>query len=38
MSWQIPSYLKAGPVWDRAEIERFERGWDRRAGRPAKNA
>lgn len=29
--------LKSGPVWDRAEIERFERGWDRRAGRPAKN-
>jgi hypothetical protein len=28
--------LKAGPVWDTAEIERFERGWDRRAGRPAK--
>lgn len=30
--------LKAGPVWDRAEIERFERGWDRKAGRPAKNS
>lgn len=30
--------LKAGPVWDRAEIERFTRGWDRRAGRPAKTS
>lgn len=28
--------LKAGPVWDRAEIERFSNKWDRKAGRPAK--
>ena len=26
--------LKATPVWDRAEIERFAREWDRKAGRP----
>jgi len=26
--------LKSGPVWDRAEVERFERGWERkRTGR-----
>jgi predicted DNA-binding transcriptional regulator AlpA len=27
--------LKAGPVWDRAELEAWERGWERkRTGRP----
>lgn len=29
--------LKAGPVWDRAEVEAWERGWERkRTGRPRK--
>lgn len=30
--------LKSGPVWDRAELEAFNRGWDRkRTGRPRKS-
>jgi hypothetical protein len=28
--------LKAGPVWDKAEIERFLENWDRTPGRPRK--
>lgn len=31
--------LAAGPVWDRAELERFDRTWERkRTGRPRKEA
>jgi predicted DNA-binding transcriptional regulator AlpA len=31
--------LKGGPVWDRTEVETWERGWDRkRTGRPRKTA
>ncbi|NJP33706.1 hypothetical protein HCJ94_17380 [Micromonospora sp. HSS6-12] len=30
--------LKMGPVWTRASIEAFDRGWERRSGRPPKTA
>lgn len=29
---------KMGPVWTRASIEVFDRGWERRSGRPPKTA
>jgi hypothetical protein len=29
--------LKAGPVWDKAEIEQFLENWDRTPGRPRKH-
>lgn len=30
--------LKGGPVWDRGQVEAWERGWERkRTGRPRKN-
>lgn len=27
--------LRTGPIWDASSIERFEREWERKAGRPA---
>lgn len=29
--------LKSGPVWDKAEIDRFVENWDRTPGRPRKH-